>query len=118
MPLPVFIELKIVKLNGTASSNIQENFESVFLNIGSCPFPVVDKLSKPTLLLSSAIADKKLIIEKLRQLRRAEHGRVTHQNRRRDLDIAMFARVQVEHELLERALKPRQRPLQHNETSA
>src|ERR1700722_18587589 len=30
----------------------------------------------------------------------------------------MFARVQVEHELLERAFEPRQRPLEYDEASA
>ncbi len=37
------------------------------------------------------------------------HGRVVHQQRHRHFLVAMLARVQVDHELAERALQPRQR---------
>ena len=59
-----------------------------------------------------------LIVQELRQLRRAEHGVVAHQHRRLDLGIAVLHRVQVQHELLERARQPRERPLQHDEARA
>ena len=59
-----------------------------------------------------------LILLELRQLRRAEHGVVAHQHRRLDLDIAVFGRVQVEHELFERAREAGERPLQHDEARA
>ena len=53
-----------------------------------------------------------------RQLRRAEHGLVAHEERRVDLGVAVLGRVQVEHELRQRPLQPRQRALQHNEARA
>ena len=60
----------------------------------------------------------KLIISKLRQLRGAEHGVVTHEQRRIDFGVAVLARMQIEHELGERPFEPRQRPLQHDEAAA
>ena len=59
---------------------------------------------------------KKLIVGELRQLGGAEHGVVAHQERRIDLGIAVLPRVQVEHELPERAFKSRQAALEHDKT--
>ena len=42
----------------------------------------------------------------------------SHQQRRRDLGVAVLAGLQVEHELAERALQPRQLALQHHEARA
>ena len=47
---------------------------------------------------------------KLRQLRRAKHGVVANEDRRIHFRITVLARMQVEHELCERALQPRERP--------
>ena len=59
-----------------------------------------------------------LVVPDFWQLRRAEHGGVAHQQRRRDFLIAMLVGVQVEHELGERAFQPRQLALQHGEARA
>ena len=59
-----------------------------------------------------------LIVFKLRQLPGAEHHGVAHQQRRIDLGIAVLVGVQVEHELPDRALQPRQTLLQHHKARA
>ena len=61
---------------------------------------------------------EELIFSKLRQLRSAEHGVVAHEQWRVDLGIAVLARMQVEHELGERAFETRQRSLQDDEACA
>ena len=43
---------------------------------------------------------------------------VAHHQRRLHFGVAMLGRVQVEHELPERALQPRQLPVQHGEAAA
>ena len=52
------------------------------------------------------------------KLRGAEHGVVAHEKRRRDLGVTVLAGVQVEHELGESALEPRESPLKHDEARA
>ena len=76
--------------------------------------------SAPSATALSDVAGEgpELIVLELRQLRRAEHRVVAHQHRRLDLGVAVFCRVQVEHELLEGAGKPRQRPFQHDKARA
>ena len=65
--------------------------------------------SEETWLANPIAADgPELIILELRQLRRAEHHLVAHQDRRAHLGVAVLGRVQVEHELGERALEPRE----------
>ena len=59
-----------------------------------------------------------LVVRELRQLRRAEHRLVAHQERRRHLRVAVLARVQVEHELPERPLQPGELALEHHEARA
>ena len=61
---------------------------------------------------------RKLIFGKLRQLRRTEHRVVAHQQRRIDLGIPVLACMQIEHELSERTLEPRQTFLQDHEARA
>jgi hypothetical protein len=61
---------------------------------------------------------KKLVVGELRQLGGAEHGVVAHQERRIDLGISMLSGMQIEHELPERAFKPRQAALEHDKTRA
>ena len=66
---------------------------------------------------------KKLIVGELRQLRRAVHHVVAHEVGRHDLGVAaqpvlLGGSVQVEHELGQRALQPRQLPPQHHEAGA
>ncbi len=65
-----------------------------------------------------AVARRKLILTEFRQLRRAEHRLVAHQQRRAHLRVAVRLRMQIEHELRQRALKPRQRAFVHHETRA
>ncbi len=59
-----------------------------------------------------------LILAKLRQLRRAEHRGVAHEQRWRDLRIAVLVGVQIEHELRERAFEPRELALIDDEARA
>ena len=62
---------------------------------------------------------RELIICKFRQLRRAEHRLVAHQQRRRDFGVVVrLAGVHIEHELPERAFEPRQAFLQNNKARA
>ena len=65
-----------------------------------------------------SLARWKLILLELRKLCRAEHGVVPDEQRRVHFRIAVLGRVQVEHELGERPLEPRQRTLQHHEACA
>ena len=58
------------------------------------------------------------VLGEFRQLAGAEHGVVAHEQRRRHLRIAVFAGVQVEHELPERPFQPRQLPGEHGEAGA
>ena len=53
----------------------------------------------------------------LRHLAGAVHRLVAHQQRRLHLGVAVLGRVQVEHELAERALEPRELALQHGEAA-
>ena len=64
------------------------------------------------------VAGTELVVAEFRELRRAEHGVVPHQQRRVDLQIAVLARVQVEHVLAERPMEASQRPLEHDEARA
>ena len=59
-----------------------------------------------------------LIVPEFRQLAGSEHHVVPHQERRIDFGIAMLVGVEVEHELADRALQPRQAFLQHDKTRA
>ena len=59
-----------------------------------------------------------LIVFELRQLPRAEHHVIAHQQRRIDFGVAVLAGVEIEHELPDRALEPRQALLQHHEARA
>ena len=65
-----------------------------------------------------ALDGPELVILEFRQLARAEHHVVAHQQRRIDLGIAMLVGVEVEHELPDRALQPRQPLLQHDKARA
>ena len=69
-------------------------------------------------ILARSRSVHELVVFEFRQLRGAEHHLVAHQQRRRHLRVAMLARVQVEHELPERALQPRKPLLQHHEARA
>ncbi len=60
----------------------------------------------------------KLIVSELRQLACAKHHFVAHQQRRIDFGIAMLIGVEIEHELPDRALQPRQAFLQHHKARA
>ena len=59
-----------------------------------------------------------LVVAELRQLRRAEHRLVAHEDRWRHLGVAVLAGVEIEHELAERTFEPGQLPLQHHEAGA
>ena len=59
-----------------------------------------------------------LIVLEFRQLSGAEHRLIAHQNRRIDFLIAVLFDVQIEHELGQRPLKPRQSALEHDKTRA
>ena len=69
-----------------------------------------DQASQPLCAIAA-----ELIVLELRQLSRAEHHVVTHQQRRIDFGIAMLVGVEIEHELPDRALQPREALLQHDE---
>ena len=60
--------------------------------------------------------DAKLIITEFRQLRRAEHRLVAHNKRWRYFVVSVLARMQVEHELSERAFESRKTFLQNHKT--
>ena len=49
-----------------------------------------------------------LVVLEFRQLRRAEHGLVAHQQRRVHFRVAVLVGVQVDHELAERPLQARE----------
>src|SRR5689334_4785052 len=66
----------------------------------------------------TAIGGMELILGEFRQLSRTEHGFVTHDQRRIDLGIAMLARMQIDHEIAERALEPGKRAFEYHETGA
>ncbi len=76
----------------------------------------------PDLFVDLRLADRRrgaeLVVAKFRQLSGAEHGRVLDQQRRIDFGIAVCGRVQVEHELPDRALQPRQSLLQYDKARA
>ncbi|MNX90350.1 hypothetical protein D3C86_1223960 [compost metagenome] len=59
------------------------------------------------------LARTEQVFLELRQLARAEHGVVLDHVGRRDLQIAMLTRLQVQHELADGAFHPGQLPLQH-----
>ena len=61
------------------------------------------------------LARAKLVVAELRELRGAIHGVVAHQHRRVHLFITVVLGVQVQHELAQRPLQPRQRPAQDHE---
>jgi hypothetical protein len=77
---------------------------------------------KETLKALAALSEEthrcELILRKFRQLRRPEHRLVAHQQRRRDLRVAVLGRVEVEHELTQRPFQPRELPPQHHEPRA
>src|SRR6185437_13686098 len=58
------------------------------------------------------------VFSRFRQLPGTEDRLVAHQQRRAYLAVAEFARVQVEHELRERSLEPRQSAVEHDEARA
>ena len=64
------------------------------------------------------VVGAELILGEFRQLAGAEQRRVAHQQRRADLGVAELVGMQVEHELGERALQPRERALEHDEARA
>ena len=59
-----------------------------------------------------------LVLVEFRQLPRPKHHLVAHQQRRRHLRVAVLGRVQVEHELAERAFEARELAAQHHEARA
>ena len=59
-----------------------------------------------------------LVVLEFRQLRRAEHGVVANEQRRVHFRVAVLVRVQVDHELTERALQPREAAFEHHEARA
>ena len=59
-----------------------------------------------------------LVVLEFRQLARAEHHIVAHQQWRIDLGVTMLTGMEVEHELSDRTLQPRQSLLQHHEARA
>ena len=61
---------------------------------------------------------EKLILLEFRQLRGTVHNVVAHQKRRIDFGVAVPARMQIEHELAKRALKPRKPGTQHDKARA
>ena len=63
-------------------------------------------------------AQQKLVLPELRQLRRAIHGLVTHEDGRIDLGIAVNFGVEIEHELAERAFHSRERAFGDDEAGA
>ena len=65
-----------------------------------------------------ALDGPKLIVLEFRQLPGAEHHLVPHQQRRIDLGIAVLVGVEIEHELPDRALQPREAFFQHDEARA
>ena len=58
------------------------------------------------------------VVLKLRQLVGAEQNLVPHHQWRLNLGVAMLGRVQIQHELAERAIEPRKLALQHGEAAA
>src|SRR5439155_24111762 len=54
-------------------------------------------------------------LRELRELAGPEHGLRAHEMRQPELRVSVLARVQVEHELSERALEVRQRPPEDGE---
>src|SRR4051812_19464026 len=61
-----------------------------------------------TILTPFHISGDELVISKLWQLSGPKHHVIANQERRCDLGIPMFARVQIEHELPKRALRARE----------
>jgi hypothetical protein len=70
------------------------------------------------LLAGADAARGELVVVEFRQLRGAEHDLVAHEQRRIDLGIAMFVHMQIEHELADGALQPRNLSLEHHEARA
>src|SRR3546814_18700139 len=66
----------------------------------------------------AAVGGAEQIVGELRKLAGAEHRLVAHQQRRVDLGIAMLPGLHIEHELGERAMQPRHRPLQNRKARA
>ena len=60
----------------------------------------------------------KLVVAEFWQLSRAEHRFAAHQQRRIHFRVAVLIGVQIEHELTDRALQPRQAFLQHHKARA
>ncbi len=83
-----------------------------FPHLTSLPQEVDDLLS------SRSGGRRELIFGKLRQLRRTEHCLVTNKQRWIHFGVAMLVRVQVEHELPERALEPCETFFQDDEARA
>ena len=63
-------------------------------------------------------AHREQLVFEFRQLAGADQRRGRHQIRRIDLGITVLARVQIEHELRQRALQPRQPGADHDEARA
>ena len=62
-----------------------------------------------------AVLDLERIRAELRQVGRAHHGRAVDEHRRLHLEVAVLARVHVEHELHKRPLQARTLPQQEGE---
>ena len=62
----------------------------------------------------AAVGGAEQILFELGQLAGAKHGVLADQQRRRDLEIAKLARMEIEHKLAQRPLQPGQRPPQHD----
>ena len=65
-----------------------------------------------------ALDRPELVVLEFRQLTGPEHHFVAHEQRRIDFGIAVLVGVQIDHELPDRALEPRQALLQHDEARA
>src|SRR5262249_1415018 len=61
---------------------------------------------------------RKLIIAKFPELTSAKHHAIEHQERRRDFRVTVLARMDVEHELRQRAFKPGEATLQNHKPRA
>ena len=57
------------------------------------------------------------VLLKFRQLRRADHALAPHQKRRADLLVPVLARVQIEHEINQRAFQSRARARETDESA-
>ena len=102
--------------NGFADEVCQRHFGG-----GDEPEPFAPQLAHGIFINGGqqlALDRPELIVLKLRQLPRAKHHVIAHQQRRIDLGVAVLVGVEIEHELPDRALQPRQSLLQHDKARA